>query len=253
MFNQDTADTTKKELDLFAAPRGSEPITMSSREIAELTGSTHDNVLKTVRGLIERGVVSKNETPYVHSQNGQAYVEFQLSYRDTMVVVSGYSVELRARIIDRWQALEAVAAAPSATDLMQVLNNPAAMRGLLLTYSEKVLTLQAENAAMLPKVAAHDRIAESFGSTCRRIAAKNLGIPPMTLNRWMKTNGWTYRHLGDKHDLAYQSKIAAGYLEHKVETGDKADGTAWTGTSVRVTPKGLLALAKAFPPAVSEV
>jgi len=37
--------------------------TMSSREIAELTGSTHDNVLKTVRRLVAEGVVSGNETP----------------------------------------------------------------------------------------------------------------------------------------------------------------------------------------------
>lgn len=49
--------------------------TMSSREIAELTGSTHDNVLKTVRALIKRGVVSGNETPYVHPQNGQTYLQ----------------------------------------------------------------------------------------------------------------------------------------------------------------------------------
>lgn len=87
-------------------------LTMSSREIAELTGSTHDNVLKTIRGLVERGVVSGNETPYVHHQNGQTYNEFKLSYRDTMVVVSGYSVELRAKIIDRWQELEAQASQP---------------------------------------------------------------------------------------------------------------------------------------------
>ena len=65
------------------------PLTMSSREIAELTGSSHDNVLKTVRSLVERGVVSGNETPYVHPQNGQTYVELRLNYRDTMVVVSG--------------------------------------------------------------------------------------------------------------------------------------------------------------------
>lgn len=81
-------------------------LTMSSREIAELTGSTHDNVLKTVRRLISEGVVLGNETPYIHPQNGQTYMEFRMSFRDTMVVVSGYSAELRARIIDRWQQLE---------------------------------------------------------------------------------------------------------------------------------------------------
>ena len=81
--------------------------TMTSREIAELTGSTHDNVLKTIRALIHKGVVLGNETPYTHPQNGQTYIEFALDYRNTMVIVSGYNVEIRARIIDRWQELEA--------------------------------------------------------------------------------------------------------------------------------------------------
>ena len=90
-----------------------EDLTMSSREIAELTGSTHDNVLKTVRRLISEGVVLGNETPYIHPQNGQTYMEFRMSFRDTMVVVSGYSAELRARIIDRWQEFEAKAAQPA--------------------------------------------------------------------------------------------------------------------------------------------
>ena len=73
----------------------------------------------------------------------------------------------------------------------------------------------------------------------------------LVLNRWMRTNGWTYQFQGTKDDIAYQSKIAAGLLEHKVETGEKPDGTTWTRTSVRVTPKGMLALAKAFPPVVT--
>ncbi len=81
--------------------------TMSSLEIAELTGSSHDNVLKTVRNLIEQGVVFGNETTYIHEQNKQKYPMYLLDYRNTMVVVSGYSVELRAKIIDRWQELEA--------------------------------------------------------------------------------------------------------------------------------------------------
>lgn len=85
---------------------GNVPVTMSSREIAELVESSHDNVLKTIRSLVARGVVSGNETPYVHPQNGQTYPEFKLDYRNTMVVASGYSAELRAKIVDKWIALE---------------------------------------------------------------------------------------------------------------------------------------------------
>jgi phage regulator Rha-like protein len=79
---------------------------MSSREIAVTVNSTHDNVLKTIRRLISEGVVFGNETPYTNAQNGQTYSEFMLSFRDTMVVASGYSAEMRAKIIDRWQELE---------------------------------------------------------------------------------------------------------------------------------------------------
>jgi phage regulator Rha-like protein len=36
---------------------------MSSREISQLTGKQHDNVLKLVRSLVDSGVV-KNTTPH---------------------------------------------------------------------------------------------------------------------------------------------------------------------------------------------
>ena len=50
-----------------------QPAKMSSREIADFVGTTHDSVLKTIRLLVKKGVVLENETPYVHQQNGQTY------------------------------------------------------------------------------------------------------------------------------------------------------------------------------------
>lgn len=100
-------------------------VTMTSREIAELVGSPHDSVLKTIRRLIDEGIVFGNETPYTHPQNGQTYSQFNLSFRDTMVVASGYSAEMRAKIIDRWQELEAQAAKPTpGTIAMPDFSNP---------------------------------------------------------------------------------------------------------------------------------
>jgi anti-repressor protein len=44
-------------------------------------------------------------------------------------------------------------------DPVAVLNDPSAMRGLLLTYSEKVIALESTVTDLTPKAITHDRIA----------------------------------------------------------------------------------------------
>lgn len=222
---------------------GSATLTMSSIEIAELCDKRHDNVMRDIKIMLDglgQGLL-KFEGTYLDSQ-GKAQKCFHLPKRETMILVSGYKIEFRAKIIDRLDELEG-RRQPVTIDL----NDPTNLRALLLDNVNKVLDLQSKVEAMQPAVEALEQIAEAHGSLCRTEAAKHLGIPPHTLIRWMKTNGWTYRRAGSKDDLAYQSKIVACYLEHKVTTGARPDGTEWLSTQVRVTPRGLTVLAKAFP------
>lgn len=192
-------------------------LTMSSREIAELTGSTHDNVLKTIRGLVERGVVSGNETPYVHPQNGQTYNEFKLSYRDTMVVVSGYSVELRAKIIDRWQELEAQASQPLvpqtlpdalrlAADLAEKAQIAAAERDEAIRT--KALIGSRREASAMGKASAAVRMAnklrDQLGFNTRHATvtavenATGEKYEWLPLRKWCKAHGVTPETIPDK-------------------------------------------------------
>ena len=231
-------------------PADGNGLTMSSREIAELTGSTHDNVLKTVRRLISEGVVFGNETPYIHPQNGQTYMEFRMSFRDTMVVVSGYSAELRARIIDRWQELEAKATQPA---IPQTLPEALRLAAEAIERNERLAIQNKAQAEALaeaaPKVQALDRIATySDGSFCVRDAAKNLQVQEKRLRQWLSEHNWIYRRPMGSGWLAYSDKLKAGLLEHKITTGNKADGSEWTDTQVRVTAKGMAKLALLLPP-----
>jgi len=175
-------------------------------------------------------------------ENGKALPLYDLPRDLTMTLVTGYSIPLRKKVIDRLDELEA-----RNVDPMAALNDPAAMRNILLTYTERVIDLEHRVEEMLPAVEAFEQLAEAHGSMNRTEAAKHLGVPPHVLCKWMRTHMWTYRRAGAKDDIAYQSKINAGYLEHKVTTGPRPDGTEWIGTQVRVTPKGLTVLAKAFP------
>jgi phage regulator Rha-like protein len=81
--------------------------TMSSREIAELTGKRHDNVMADIKKmLIELDLHSPEFSGQYHDSTGRLLPCFNLPKRETLILVSGYSVVLRSRIIDRWQELE---------------------------------------------------------------------------------------------------------------------------------------------------
>lgn len=134
-------------------------------------------------------------------------------------------------------------ASVQAVDPMQALNDPSTMRGLLLTYSEKVLTLQAEVKAMAPDVEAYRRIANTDGLLCLTEAAKLLGQQPKAFNRWLTANRYIYRRPGGSL-LAYQDRIQSGILEHKLALYRKPDGSDGSRDQVMVTRRGLTHFAK---------
>ena len=101
---------------------GQGPLTMSSREIAEMTGRRHDNVMPICRSLRDLGVCPEiQETPYTNEQNGQEYLECRLGKRDSLVLIARISPEFTAAVVDRWQELEAGQAPKLPQTLAQAL------------------------------------------------------------------------------------------------------------------------------------
>lgn len=95
----------------------SSSLTMSSREIAELTGKRHDHVMRDIRAMLVElhgeGDVPKFGDVYLGG-NGEERPCFNLPKRESLILVSGYNVQMRAAIIDRWQELEDAVAIPAA-------------------------------------------------------------------------------------------------------------------------------------------
>lgn len=233
---------TKREPLSFIAAAGSAQ-TMSSVEIAERTGRRHQDVLRDIRNMFEQlGQPFAQFCAKVPSQGGRPMTVANLPKRESLILVSGYSVELRAKIIDRWEELEH-RERPALPDL----NNPATLRLLLADYANDKIALEEQVAELAPKADALDRIATADGSMCITDAAKTLQVQPKAAFQFLRAHRWIYSRQGGG-DIAYQDKLASGLLEHKTTTIHRSDGSEKVTTQVRVTPKGLARLAKELQP-----
>lgn len=83
--------------------------TMSSVEIAKLTGKRHDNVMVDIKKMLEElNFQSPDFSGDYKDSKGRTYPIFNLPKRECLILVSGYNIKMRAAIIDRWQELEQV-------------------------------------------------------------------------------------------------------------------------------------------------
>lgn len=82
-------------------------LTMSSREIAELTEKQHKHVLEDCRKMFEAlNIQSADFSADYKDIKGRTYQEFSLDQDLTMTLVMGYSIELRHKVAKRWRELE---------------------------------------------------------------------------------------------------------------------------------------------------
>lgn len=179
-----------------------ETLTMSSLEIAELTGKQHKHVIADVRKLcFSLGINSADFSAKYKDQSGKENRCFNLPKRECLILISGYNIKLRARIIDRWQELELKQQPQIPTNFAEALQ--------LAADQAKQLELQA------PKVAFVDNLVDRKNlMTATQVAAKH-SMSAVKLNKLLDELGGVYNKSVKRGRVFIQSFIDSGYGELK--------------------------------------
>ena len=212
-------------------------LTMSSLEIAELTGKRHDNVVRDIKAMFEQlgdieGLL-KSENTYIHPQNGQKYKCYNLPKRETLILVSGYSVAMRARIIDRWQELEQKESAQF--KMPKTLSEALLLAGQQAALAEERQRLLEQQK---PKVEFAETVERSDGTLSigefAKLLPKEWKIGRNKLFKWLRDNKYLM-----KDNVPYQRYVNEGLFE-VIETVNEYDSQDYINLITLITGKGQL-------------
>lgn len=204
---------------------------MSSREIADLVESRHDNVRVTIERLASRAVIA---LPAIQEKAtaGRPAKEYIFSgeqgKRDSIIVVAQLCPEFTAHLVDRWQELES----RQQVTLPDFTNPVVAARAWADQVEAAQIAQQALSIAA-PKAAFVDRYVESTGLKGFRQVAKLLKANEARFREFLVDRKIMYRLSGEW--MAYQNHIDAGRFD--VKTGSSDSGHAFNQT--KFTPKGV--------------
>jgi len=201
---------------------------MSSLEIAGLCDKRHDNVMADIRTMLQQLNISSPEFSGDYlDDRGRRYPLYHLPKDLCLTLVSGYSVVLRKRIIDRWLELE------SGQQMSVPQTLPEALR-LAADLAEQKERLTVELAAAAPKVEFVDRYCTASGSLSFRQVAKLLKAKETEFRLFLIENDIMYR-LGGALTPRHQH-IDAGRFEVKTGTSTTSNHAF---SQARFTAKGV--------------
>ena len=213
--------------------------TMSSLEIAELTGKRHDNVMADIRKMLSE--IELNAPDFLgtyKTTQGNEYPCFYLPKRETIILVSGYNIKMRTAIIDRWDELERQAQQPKELSRFEILQ-------LAMQAEQENIELRGQLAIAQPKAQALDVISTASNSLNIRETAKTLGIQEKKFINWCINHDWLYRDTkGKLCPIAH--RVQNRFLEQRAVSYNKPNGEIGVSTQAMFSAKALTHLAKIF-------
>ena len=171
------------------ALNSSATLTMTSREMAELTEIRHDSVKRTIETLADKGVIQSPQIVNFKNINNVEGTEYLICKRDSYVIVAQLSPEFTARLVDRWQELEAkqLPALPSYSEALRQLADT-------LDKNQELIAL---NEAQKPAVEFVGKYVKAENLMGFRQVAKLLKIKEPNFRDFLQQNEIMYKLNGE--------------------------------------------------------
>ncbi len=210
--------------------------TMTSLQIAEVTGKSHAHVMRDIRQLIEQGLNESNFglVDYTDAK-GEKRPMFQLTKKGSLILASGYNALLREKIIDRWEELE-LQTQPQIPQTFAEALMLAAQQAQQIEEQQKQLVEQA------PKVAFTDAVVSSqssclIGELAKLITQNGVEIGEKRLFEWLRKNKYLGSS-GERYNIPMQHYVEQGLFELKKGVRSGHNGVMHTTITTKVTGKG---------------
>ena len=209
--------------------------TITSLEVAELTGKNHKEVLRDIRNIISQmdEINQRNFAPVKYKDaKGEERPMFNLTKEGCLCLVSGYDANLRMKIINRWKELE-LQAQPHLPKTFGEALILAGQQQLQIEAQQKTITEQHSTiTVMKPKADYFDGLVERKLLLNFRDTAKEFGMGQNELIKWLMTNHFLFRDQNKKLK-AYNEHVADGLFEVKEWKNGKV-----AGNQTLITVKG---------------
>lgn len=161
MHAQTQRDNTGQVATRFVNSENVSRTTMSSREIASVTGKRHDNVLRDIAAMLKDLKVDllRFEDIYLDGRNREQ-LQYLLDREHTDCLLTGYSAPMRMKVIRRWRELEQQQGARE-----QVMLNGTKVVGelaILECFTRLLKPAPSSQMLMLAKIAANNGLDAKF-------------------------------------------------------------------------------------------
>ena len=235
---------------------------VESRDVAELIGKEHKNLIRDIKGYVEvlnkshgSNLSSENffiESTYINTRN-QTQPCFLLTRKGCDMVANKMTGEkgilFTATYVSRFEEME-----------NKLKNNlPTTYKEALLQLVEQVEAnekLQLENKELKPKALFADAVSASstsilVGELAKILKQNGVETGQKRFFEWLRDNGYLIKRKGTDYNMPTQKSMEQGLFEIKETTINHSDGHISISKTPKVTGKGQIYFINKLKPVVA--